>query len=322
MKLIFLAIIFTVFTIHCLAQQNTPAIAEKCDFSEYKPLKVDHFLQMALIQQVQPQYPTDGKSVRAAGNVRIKILVDRSGKVQKACAVEGHPLLQSSALSAAYKSRFKSNFGFSKASAFRGEQYITDELVYNFVVPSQDQECYPLLPDPKPILLGECRLIADGRGHFSNSKYGMGADLKLYLLGKQTDIVPTNNATYQVNNDVLTMRLSYRAPESIIPTSAYLELRSFSTKPRKYETNHKLTITVDDKLILSDDLEMRSSIVIAEIFTYSMKFTDFLKFTEAKQITFQFGETTIKLKAEDIKALNELNKTTNGLKQHKTFSGL
>ena len=134
MKLPFLVIIFAVFISPCLAQRNTSVITKECDFSKYRPLKVSHFLQMALVEQIQPKYPAVGKAVRAQGKVRIKILVDRNGKVQKACAVEGHPLLQSTSLYAAYKSRFKSNFGFSKAS-FKGKQFITDELVYNFVAP-------------------------------------------------------------------------------------------------------------------------------------------------------------------------------------------
>ena len=135
MKLTFLAVIFAVFISPCLAQRNTSVIAKECNFSKYKPLRVSHFLQMALIEQIQPKYPAAGKAVRAQGKVRVKILVDRNGKVPKACAVEGHPLLRSTSLYAAYRSRFKSNFGFSKASTFKGKQFITDELVYKFVAP-------------------------------------------------------------------------------------------------------------------------------------------------------------------------------------------
>jgi hypothetical protein len=65
---------------------------------------------------------------------------------------------------------------------------------------------------------------------------------------------------------------------------------------------------------LSEDTDIGPSIVIAEQFSFEMKYTDFLKFTEAKQITIQLGETKIKLKSEDIEALNELNKTTKELK--------
>jgi hypothetical protein len=135
MKLTFLAVIFAVFINPCFAQRKTSVIDKECNFSKYKPLRVSHFLQMALIGQIQPKYPAAGKAVRAQGEVRVKILVDRNGKVQKACAVEGHPLLRSTSLYAAYRSRFKSNFGFSKASTFKGKQFITDELVYNFVAP-------------------------------------------------------------------------------------------------------------------------------------------------------------------------------------------
>ncbi len=92
-------------------------------------------------------------------------------------------------------------------------------------------------------------MIADGRGEFWNSKNMTGAKIVLYLLGKQSDIVRTNNATPQIKNDVLMMRLSYYAPGKTIPASASLTMWSYSATPRKYEANHKLTVTVDDKLI-------------------------------------------------------------------------
>jgi hypothetical protein len=94
MRVAFLATTFVIFISRCLAQSKASVIAKECDYSKFKPLKIDHFLQAALIKQFRPEYPAVGKAVRAQGKVRIKILVDRNGTVQKACAIEGHSLLQ------------------------------------------------------------------------------------------------------------------------------------------------------------------------------------------------------------------------------------
>ncbi len=45
-----------------------------------------------------------------------------------------------------------------------------------------------------------------------------------------------------------------------------------------------------------------------------MKYKDFLKFSEAKDITIQLGKAKINLKPQHIVALNELNKTVKELK--------
>jgi hypothetical protein len=176
------------------------------------------------------------------------------------------------------------------------------------------QQCPPQLPDTKQIPLSECRVIANGKGRYWNKDNAISAGISLYLLGKPGDVVSTANAGIRVNKDSLTMSIGYYAPRKIMPISVSLNLRSLSTKPTKYKENHKLTIYLDGKPFLSKDAEAESSIIFGEIFSLRMEYTDFLKFTEAKQITIQLGETKIKLKSEDIEALNELNKTTKELK--------
>jgi len=44
-----------------------------------------------------------------------------------------------------------------------------------------------------------------------------------------------------------------------------------------------------------------------------MRYKDFLKFSEAKDITIQLGKAKIKLQTQHIEALNELNKTVKDL---------
>ena len=181
-------------------------------------------------------------------------------------------------------------------------------------VPIYSQQCHPLLPDTQQIPLSECRIIANGKGGYWNKDNTISAGISFYLLGKPGDVVHTPNAGIRINKDSLTMKIGYYAPGKIMPTSVQLDLKSFSTTPSKYKENHKLTIYLDGKPLLSKDASAISSIVIAEIFSLEIEYADFLKFTEAKQITIQLGETKIKLKSEDIEALNELNKTTKELK--------
>lgn len=51
-------------------------------------------------------YPAAAKAVNASGTVNVQVMIDELGKVISAKAVSGHPLLQSSAVQAAYGARF------------------------------------------------------------------------------------------------------------------------------------------------------------------------------------------------------------------------
>ena len=134
MKQTITGLIQVIVVIICAISIVTAQQSRKCDFSKYKPLKIDHFLPSGFVERVAPKYPAAGKNMRVQGKVRIKILVDRRGTVVSTCAVEGHPLLKAVSEYAAYHSRFKPNFGYSRNS-FKRKQFITDELTYNFVLP-------------------------------------------------------------------------------------------------------------------------------------------------------------------------------------------
>lgn len=58
------------------------------------------------INKPQPPYPQIAKTARASGTVTVQILVDETGKVVQATAVNGHPLLRQAAVQAAYQARF------------------------------------------------------------------------------------------------------------------------------------------------------------------------------------------------------------------------
>jgi TonB family protein len=54
----------------------------------------------------KPAYPAIAKSANVSGAVQVQVLVDENGNVVSAHAISGHPLLQSSAVSAARSSKF------------------------------------------------------------------------------------------------------------------------------------------------------------------------------------------------------------------------
>lgn len=55
----------------------------------------------------EPEYPAIAKAARAEGTVRVRLTVNEDGNVVAAEAVSGHPLLQSAAVDAARRTKFK-----------------------------------------------------------------------------------------------------------------------------------------------------------------------------------------------------------------------
>ncbi len=75
----------------------------------------------------RPSYPPIARAARAAGTVTVQVTIDESGKVISARAVGGHPLLQQSAVQAAYGARFS-------PTLLSGQPVkVTGVLTYNFV---------------------------------------------------------------------------------------------------------------------------------------------------------------------------------------------
>ncbi len=75
----------------------------------------------------KPPYPAIAKAAHAAGTVTVQVLIDESGKVVSAKAVNGHPLLQQAAVQAAYGARFT-------PTQLSGQPVkVTGVITYNFV---------------------------------------------------------------------------------------------------------------------------------------------------------------------------------------------
>jgi periplasmic protein TonB len=54
----------------------------------------------------KPNYPAPAKAVKAHGSVSVQVLIDESGRVISASAVNGHPLLRGAAVDAARSAKF------------------------------------------------------------------------------------------------------------------------------------------------------------------------------------------------------------------------
>ena len=63
-------------------------------------------LNSKAINLPKPEYPSTAKSVGAQGRVIVELIIDETGRVTKARAVSGHPLLHKAAVAAALQARF------------------------------------------------------------------------------------------------------------------------------------------------------------------------------------------------------------------------
>ena len=79
----------------------------------------------AVVQAVAPYYPPIARAAKAAGEVRVQVKIDSSGKVKSSQVMQGHPLLKEAAAAAAQQWLFTSNLQTSKREAL---------LKFNFVL--------------------------------------------------------------------------------------------------------------------------------------------------------------------------------------------
>jgi TonB family protein len=78
------------------------------------------------IELVQPAYPAIARSARASGEVTVRVLIDKEGRVMAAQILEGHPLLQAASIKAAKATRFAPTLVEGKPVNVMGQ------IVYNF----------------------------------------------------------------------------------------------------------------------------------------------------------------------------------------------
>jgi TonB family protein len=79
------------------------------------------------LELARPHYPAEARAARASGTVEIEILIDETGKVISARAMNGPPMLREAAVQASYKARFEPTIVAGKAFKAWGK------ITYNFV---------------------------------------------------------------------------------------------------------------------------------------------------------------------------------------------
>ncbi len=78
------------------------------------------------IKLVTPAYPASARSAHATGEVTVRVLIDKEGKVMAAQVVDGDPLLRAAAITAAKATRFTPTW-------VEGQQVnVMGRIVYNF----------------------------------------------------------------------------------------------------------------------------------------------------------------------------------------------
>ncbi len=87
-----------------------------------------------VISAPPPAYPAIARSVRAQGNVTVRVTVDEDGHVVSAEAVSGHPLLRSAAEDAARAARFSPTMLSGKPVKVNGK------VSYNFVLADSEDD--------------------------------------------------------------------------------------------------------------------------------------------------------------------------------------
>lgn len=102
----------------------TPAPAE-----HKGPLRLTStLLASKIISKPAPPYPALAKQIGVHGSVTVQFLIDEQGHVVNAKATNGHPLLQSAAVQAAYKATFTPTVLSGKPTT------VTGVITYNFVL--------------------------------------------------------------------------------------------------------------------------------------------------------------------------------------------
>jgi len=108
-----------------------------CGFSEFHPRNMTHSVDKGAVTKITPQYPPAAKARGLGGTVRIRVLVNKQGLVERTCPVyvrqEKKPdrSLVVAAEAAALHWTFKPNFGIEPAGGVRFD-YIHDVILFQF----------------------------------------------------------------------------------------------------------------------------------------------------------------------------------------------
>ncbi len=109
-----------------------------CGFSKLRPSRMTHFVQRGAVTKVTPEYPPAAKAKRLSGTVRVRILINKQGLVERTSPeyVKGEPKpdrsLMIAAEAAALQWVFDRNFGMEPGGGIHFD-FVEDVLVFKFV---------------------------------------------------------------------------------------------------------------------------------------------------------------------------------------------
>ncbi len=107
-----------------------PPILKQTPKTEPEPKKIlvsEGVVNSKATYLAKPVYSAAARAVHASGQVKVQVTIDEDGKVIAANIINGHPLLQSAALSAAKASKF------TPTTLSRQKVKVSGVIVYNFV---------------------------------------------------------------------------------------------------------------------------------------------------------------------------------------------
>lgn len=108
-----------------------------CGQSAYHARHLAHFVDKGAIKRITPQYPPAAKAKGVGGEVRIKIIVNKQGLVERTCPMyipsgsRPDRSLVVAAEAAALNWTFKSNFGIIPSEGVRFD-YVYDVILFKF----------------------------------------------------------------------------------------------------------------------------------------------------------------------------------------------
>lgn len=162
-------------------------------------------------------------------------------------------------------------------------------------------------PKQPPPVLAPSKEIGKAKVFYIERTNQTRAQAFSYIQGTVMDI-------YEKKKEVIAMTLEFvvKGRKVTKPEFLSLSLTSYSARPVKYASNHKITIIVDGIELLSEtgvDRYVNTPFLRSSSESYGiarLPYKDFETMAKSKRIAIQIGETKIDLKDEDVQALKDL----------------
>jgi len=126
------------------AQVTVTGSEGDCGFSKFQPVRISNYVERGAVAKPLPKYPLAAKAAGVTGMVRVRVLINRKGLVQRTCPeyIKDQPRpdrsLVIAAEAAALQWTFDPNFGFGTQPGPVFD-YARGVLIFNFVLDDPEQ---------------------------------------------------------------------------------------------------------------------------------------------------------------------------------------